>query len=168
MCRTGSPTTSRAAGELSDVPRPHDHRRVGLRSALGASAAALLARDCEITVLRVTGYHVPVALGAETVPLVPDPVVVEETERAEEREARGDVDALRAELAQPAEPRIERGDPAVVICDVAGEGNFNLVVVGSHGHGLLKRMVIGSVSNHVLRHARCPVLVVREQDPPEC
>ena len=33
------------------------------------------------------------------------------------------------------------------------------------GHGLIKRMLIGSVSNHVLRHAPCPVLVVREQEP---
>lgn len=131
----------------------------------GRRAAALLAPDCEITVLRVVGLHVPGAMGAETVGLIPDPAVVEESERAEQREAAGDVDALMAALPKPAEARIERGDPGVVICKLADEGAFDLIVVGSHGHGLIKRMLIGSVSNHVLRHAPCPVLVVREQEP---
>ena len=87
-------------------------------------------------------------------------------ERAEEQEARFDVDAMEAGLGH-AEVRIERGDPGVVICEVAEEGGFDLIVVGSHGHGLLKRMLIGSVSTHVLHRAPCPVLVVREQDSAE-
>jgi len=42
-----------------------------------------------------------------------------------------------------------------------------LIVVESHGYGLLKRMLIGSVSTHVLHRSPCPVLVVREQDSAE-
>jgi len=58
------------------------------------------------------------ALAAETIPLVPDPAVFEETERAERQEARGGVDAIVAGLGDAA-GRIERGDPDVVVCDVA-------------------------------------------------
>jgi len=99
--------------------------------------------------------------------LLPDSAVLQEAERADEQAARADVYALTVQLDRPAEARIERGDPGVVICDVAADGDFDLVVVGSHGHGVLKRLLIGSVSNHVLQHAPCPVLVVREHSSPE-
>ncbi|MGH3117417.1 MAG: universal stress protein [Nocardioidaceae bacterium] len=38
----------------------------------------------------------------------------------------------------------------------------DLVVLGSHGHGVLAGMLIGSVSQHLSRHATCPVVVVRQ------
>lgn len=64
------------------------------------------------------GSDFVLALAAETIPLVPHPAVLEETERAERQEARGDVDAIAAGLGDAA-GRIERGDPDVVVCDVA-------------------------------------------------
>jgi nucleotide-binding universal stress UspA family protein len=59
------------------------------------------------------------------------------------------------------ESRIEGGDPATAICEVAREVGADVVVVGSRGHGFLRRALLGSVSSHVLHHAPCPVLVVR-------
>lgn len=41
-----------------------------------------------------------------------------------------------------------------------------LLVVGSRGHGEFVGMMLGSVSMHVATHAKCPVLIVREDDPP--
>jgi len=67
-------------------------------------------------------------------------------------------------IGRPAERRVVHGDPAIEICRVAEEGRFDLVVIGSHGSGFLKRVVLGSVSHHVLHHAPCPVLVVRERN----
>jgi len=57
--------------------------------------------------------------------------------------------------------RIEVGDPAAMISLLAGQLRVDVVVVGSHGKGFLSRVLLGSVSEHVTRHAPCPVLVVR-------
>jgi nucleotide-binding universal stress UspA family protein len=59
------------------------------------------------------------------------------------------------------ESRIEPGDPAKAICEVAAEEGVDVVVIGSRGHGRLRRALLGSVSTHVIHHAPCPVLVVR-------
>jgi nucleotide-binding universal stress UspA family protein len=56
---------------------------------------------------------------------------------------------------------IWQGSPGEAIVDVARSEDVDLVVVGSHGRGPVGRMLIGSVSEHVVRHAPCPVLVVR-------
>ena len=53
------------------------------------------------------------------------------------------------------------GEPGPSIVDAAGSEQPDLVIVGSHGRGLVGRFVLGSVSDHVVRHAPCPVLVVR-------
>ena len=44
---------------------------------------------------------------------------------------------------------------------VAEHEGSDVIALGSHGRGVFKRMVLGSVSEHVVRHAPCPVLVVR-------
>jgi nucleotide-binding universal stress UspA family protein len=40
-----------------------------------------------------------------------------------------------------------------------------MVVLGSRGLGVMRRALMGSVSDSVVRHAHCPVLVVREYEP---
>jgi nucleotide-binding universal stress UspA family protein len=60
---------------------------------------------------------------------------------------------------------IWQGDPGEAIVDAARSEAVDLVVVGSHGRGSMGRMLIGSVSDHVVRHAPCPVLVVRGPQP---
>ena len=53
------------------------------------------------------------------------------------------------------------GDPGQSIVDAAASEQVDLVVVGSHGRGAVGRFFVGSVSEYVVRNARCPVLVVR-------
>lgn len=52
------------------------------------------------------------------------------------------------------------GEPAKEILAAAKEGNFSLIVMGSTGKGLVKGMLLGSVSNEVTRHADVPVLLI--------
>lgn len=58
---------------------------------------------------------------------------------------------------------IWEGNPGESIVDAARSEQVDMVVVGSHGRGSMGRFFIGSVSEHVVRHAPCPVLVVRGQ-----
>jgi len=52
------------------------------------------------------------------------------------------------------------GDPAEAIVAASESENIDLIVLGSHGRGLLGRLVLGSISAQVSEHARCRVLVV--------
>lgn len=54
------------------------------------------------------------------------------------------------------------GEPKTAIIDKAAEVNSDIIVLGSRGLGALSRLVLGSVSSHVLHHARRSVLIVKE------
>jgi nucleotide-binding universal stress UspA family protein len=53
------------------------------------------------------------------------------------------------------------GEPGPAIVEAAESERVDLVVVGSRGRSRVERAVLGSVSDHVIRHAHCPVLIVR-------
>lgn len=69
-----------------------------------------------------------------------------------------------ADLAQAAGVEVESsqasGDPAITICALAKSWGADLIVVGSHGRRGLGELILGSVSNHVMHHASCSVMVV--------
>jgi nucleotide-binding universal stress UspA family protein len=65
------------------------------------------------------------------------------------------------EIAQ-AHPRFGRPHADIVL--LAEELEVGIVVVGSTGEGGVRRAVLGSVSDSVVRHAHCPVLVVRQEN----
>ncbi len=62
---------------------------------------------------------------------------------------------IEAELLEPA------GDPARVIEQIADEGGYDFIVVGSRGLGVVGRLLEGSVSEHVATHAHRTVVVAR-------
>ena len=64
------------------------------------------------------------------------------------------------EIAQ-AHPRFGRPHADIVL--LAEELDVGIVVVGSKGEGGVRRALLGSVSDSVVRHAHCPVLVVRQE-----
>jgi nucleotide-binding universal stress UspA family protein len=57
---------------------------------------------------------------------------------------------------------IRHGDPGQEIADLAQREGAELIVLPSHGRTGLKRLLIGSVAERVVRLAHCPVLVLRE------
>jgi nucleotide-binding universal stress UspA family protein len=62
------------------------------------------------------------------------------------------------------EPLVREGPPAEAIVDVARERHASVIVLGSRGYTGLRASMMGSVSNAVIAHALCPVLVVRRDD----
>jgi nucleotide-binding universal stress UspA family protein len=56
---------------------------------------------------------------------------------------------------------IKTGAPAETIVQTAKERNCDLIVMGTHGHGVISEVLIGSTAKWVVRHSRIPVLVVR-------
>jgi nucleotide-binding universal stress UspA family protein len=93
-------------------------------------------------------------------PVTSPETIVELEETTTEAIERG-IEQTIAALGRPATKLVAHGDPAAEICRVAEEGRYDLIVIGSHGSGFLKRVLLGSVSHHVLHHAPCPVLMVR-------
>ncbi|XP_058193998.1 universal stress protein A-like protein [Rhododendron vialii] len=60
-----------------------------------------------------------------------------------------------------AETVTEVGNPKEAICEAVEKLNIQLLVLGSHSRGALKRALLGSVSNYCAHNAKCPVLVVK-------
>jgi len=57
-----------------------------------------------------------------------------------------------------------QGPPSEAILSVAGARNVDLIVMGARGLGSLSSLLLGSVSQKVLSHADCPVMIVRAQE----
>jgi nucleotide-binding universal stress UspA family protein len=90
---------------------------------------------------------------------------LQEIEDARLSEARAHLDAALAALqVEHAESVIVRGDPGTGLCDLAEERAAAAIVMGSRGRGGIKRALLGSVSDYVVRNAPCPVVITR---PPE-
>jgi nucleotide-binding universal stress UspA family protein len=62
-----------------------------------------------------------------------------------------------------AQTHLRTGEPDQEIVDLAEETGIGLILMGSRGLGGIRRVLMGSVSDSVVRHAHCPVLVVREE-----
>ncbi|WP_164472725.1 universal stress protein [Cohnella candidum] len=67
----------------------------------------------------------------------------------------------RISVLSYAEIIVVTGYPATVILETAADRNCDLIVMGSRGLGAFKEWMLGSVSHHVVQHARIPVLVVK-------
>ncbi len=80
------------------------------------------------------------------------------------QEGRDELSDTRAAMGisdEPVETRLVEGTSGRMIINVADEVDADVIVVGSHGHGFVARVLIGSVSEYVVRHSHRPVLVVR-------
>ncbi|HTV24893.1 MAG TPA: universal stress protein [Polyangiaceae bacterium] len=82
------------------------------------------------------------------------------------------LDAFRAQLAQNKRQALEAGAPRVdtqllqgfvsgEIVEFANRGQFDLIVMGTHGRTGMQHLVMGSVAERVVRLAQCPVLTVK-------
>ena len=68
-----------------------------------------------------------------------------------------------ADLSIPVEREHLLGLEGEVIVKHASNSGCDLIVMGTHGHGGLTRLMLGSVADYVIRHAKCPTYVVKDR-----
>lgn len=92
----------------------------------------------------------------------PGPHVARMDQRRAAREVAAQALVVRGRRAGVAvEFLVWEGEPGPAIIEAAEAEKADLLVVGTRGRSRVERMVLGSVSDHVVRHAPCPVLIVR-------
>ena len=64
----------------------------------------------------------------------------------------------------PVQTLVEVGAAPREVTDVAARLEIDLIVISTHGYTGLKHVLLGSVAESIVRHAKCPVLVVREKE----
>lgn len=77
------------------------------------------------------------------------------------RAAAGEVAKSLNDVGIKTRVRIERGFPLHEILRIENEESVDLIILGSHGRSNIEEMLLGSVSENVIRKAKCPVLVVK-------
>jgi nucleotide-binding universal stress UspA family protein len=112
-----------------------------------------------VRVLSVVQPYVPAA--TEFVPGALAPQDLLERQQADaEQVAAGTAHRLE-QTGLSVDSAVRQGDPRTAIVDEAREWGADLIVMGSHGHTGLKRLLLGSVAQAVVAHAPCSVEVAR-------
>ena len=134
--------------------------------ATDGSEAAEVAAQTAIELANETGSElhvvcveeVPVTAGVYAAHGVPTPASEEDRELLD-----GQVRQIEGAGGKVAEAHLRQGRPAQEIIELSEEIGAGFIVVGNTGLGELERLVLGSVSETVVRNASCPVLVVRKE-----
>ncbi|HVV91254.1 MAG TPA: universal stress protein [Solirubrobacterales bacterium] len=121
------------------------------RTALRHAVALARDQNAKLTLLSVVP-HQPTPVGPGVAP------------PPETDESHGEI--IREALAEIPKDvgvttRLEHGEIATTILKVVAEDQYDLLVMGSHGHGRVHRALLGSVSERVLHKAAVPVLMLR-------
>lgn len=131
--------------------------------ALPYAAAIARATQARIVCLHVVEPVVPAVGYTGLADPMPIADISEQLEDSAEREFPRLTDCEEF-MGLEVEEVIVHGDAAAEIVRVAGEQEADLIVISSHGRTGLGRMIFGSTAEAVVRHASCPVLVVK---PPQ-
>ncbi len=118
--------------------------------------------DSELHVVLVGLSAAYVGMGPPEIADIPAPRQRELNEEAQ-RLLDAQVEQIKADGGTVAQAHLRIGRPDEQIVDSAEEIGAGLIVMGSRGLGGIRRLLMGSVSDSVVRHAHCPVLIVRAQ-----
>jgi len=142
--------------------------------ATDGSKAATAALDAAIGLAAETGDEIVAvtvwrALQGDYGLAHPSAVVLDDLLTAEREHAEAALDDATARAAAAGvriRTRLATGDPAREICAYARTVDARLIAVGTRGYGSVASLLLGSVSNAIIRHASCPVMVIRDAERP--
>lgn len=88
--------------------------------------------------------------------------VLDDAEKARSHQIAQAGVALLESLGFTAEPLIvaDSGNVAETLIELAQQRSASAILIGSRGHGALKRLFLGSTGEGLMRHARCPLIIV--------
>ncbi len=131
-------------------------------SALATQAATELSRETGSEVHLVYVLPTPAQLiGHHTYPDEMRESLIAGAERDAETFLKEQAEKIRSDGGKVAETHFRSGEPDKEILRAAESLGVGLIVMGSRGLGSISRMLMGSISDSVVRHAHCPVLVMR-------
>ena len=113
----------------------------------------------------ITAAEMPVMVGIE--PLAASPVYFEVVEKAVRETAQGVINRALSKLKAVKDKTLKisaeiiEGTARQIIVEEADKWNADLIIMGSRGLGAWNRLLLGSVSNAVVHHAKCSVEIVR-------
>lgn len=84
--------------------------------------------------------------------------------RKDAEEKLEQLDSIWHDYAFPVKRTVTEGQPFVEIVKHAQDNKCDLIVIGTHGHGAITHMLLGSVAENVVRSAPCPVLTVKHPE----
>ena len=131
--------------------------------ATDGSPNATLAAQSAVELCERTGSELHVVHVGEYLPTFYAYTEEEPTELQHNAQQLLEEQTQRIEAAggQVAQAHLLLGRPAEQIVNLSEELGVGVIVIGSRGHSALRRVLLGSVSESVVRHAHCPVFVVR-------
>lgn len=119
--------------------------------------ASLLAKMADSSLVIAVAYDPPVTVRRRGILEVEGAKAEMEAEAKEIAEEAVD---LVKERGHDARAVVARGDPAQVIIDTAESEGVDMIVIGRRGLGVLRGILVGSVSERVVRHAEIPVVLI--------
>ena len=144
--------------QLKRVLLPTDFSE-SARHAFTYAASFAVEYDAELYLLHVVEV-LPMGYAGELFPAAMTQVVDEISGYAKDELAKLTDEALRRGC-RTVQQRTGQGKPAAEIIRVAREEAIDMIVLGTHGHGVLNRALFGSTADRLMRKAPCPVLVCR-------
>lgn len=153
--------------EIESIPR----RQILI--ATDGSETANEAADFGIEMIGCSGAKIYAIYVIDTTPYRSVPLdqiwskeTLDEFERAG-HEATSYIENIGKAAGAEVETRVLKGNPAEKILNFAEDNNIDMIIVGSLGKSGYERVLVGSVSEKIIRHAKVPVLVVRERHKSE-
>jgi nucleotide-binding universal stress UspA family protein len=124
--------------------------------ALQTAIAIAKSLGAELEIVHVS--HLPVTFYAAA---FETPIDLGQQMEALRKEAEARAQQVLDETGVEAKMVTLDGNPADALLEYADRSGADMIVVGSHGAGAIERFLLGSTSDRIVHHARCPVLVVR-------
>lgn len=135
---------------------------------ISAGPALWSMQPVKVTLLHVvppsTSVVIPgIAGGMGAVPLITELQL--QAEESAHTSAMAELSKFMADMNAPlpVSLSVRTGSATSEICAVATEEKCDLIVMSSHGHGLMHRLLLGSTAQHVVNNAPCAVLILRSQ-----